>query len=195
MTSTAPIDWRELLTRAKKGDLQAKEELCRELCVILRLFVQHKLWWLSKQDQEDTLQDTMETLLKTLNRIHSNPLGWAYKILKNKIGEAIRKRRQIKNRLSMDHTNIDELIPLQQNELEEYLETHEQWQQIEKFLPLLREFCQWIIRAYLAGYTGRDMWRLATKAEPNLKKGAYHTRISRCVEKLTHLVQSQSGVD
>ena len=91
LTHEANTEWNDLLQKAKAGKSEARDEIFRELSVKLVLVAQYRLIGWSRQDQEDLVQESLFILLQKLNRIESNPHLYAYKILHNKIGDALRR--------------------------------------------------------------------------------------------------------
>jgi DNA-directed RNA polymerase specialized sigma24 family protein len=187
------VNWLGLLDRVKKGDPEAKETLAWELHVRLRPLVQHRLSAWSAQDWEDILQNTFETFFAgaSLQRIRSDPLRWALKILRNKIGEAIRKRRSSKEIAleAVAETAHGNDVFADRTSLVTEMEYRELWRQLDSCIVGLSGFCQQYFQAYREGYDRRELWCIAKQADPKLKKNAYYARVFRCLERLRTLWQ------
>ena len=92
MSEQQNIDWKSLLKDAQGGDQRRQDELFEALNVRLRMIIQYRCWGWSAQDQEDILQETLEVFWDKLNSISDHPETYALKILRNKIGDELRKR-------------------------------------------------------------------------------------------------------
>ena len=145
------IVWESLLKAAQNGDLDRQRELIEALNVRLRIIVQYRCWGWSNQDHEDILQETLEVFWCNLNSISDHPEMYALKVLRNKIGDELRRRLGRRNVIA---SNIDDLqtyvkVPLDESKLpdesydiEAKIEYDELLRIFERAILRLSPFCQ-----------------------------------------------------
>lgn len=90
--SRARLD--ELLRGAQKGNTYCREELARQIVLRLWLIAQCRLRGYSTEQGEELIQNALLTFWERLDRIRDNPDLYAYIILRNKIGDLIRRPDQ-----------------------------------------------------------------------------------------------------
>jgi len=155
-------NWSKLLSSAQKGDARAKEQLFQELMVILRLVLQCRLRGWSVQDREDILMNTIAVVVEKLDTIDDHPERYALKVLRNKIGDALRLRpREIKKSISAtgysedDEKGIMDAIQLPTNEegFDKRLENIELIEGAKRALKKLSPFCQALFLALLEPFS------------------------------------------
>jgi DNA-directed RNA polymerase specialized sigma24 family protein len=191
------IPWNDLIERAKAGQSQARDRLCRELSVRLRQLTKYRLWGWSQQDQEDIVQDCLCTFLQKLDLIESNPQGYACEILRNKIGNALQRRKILKVPLQsdtqdgsgLDHQAHEPAFHANRSgDFAAMLETRERLEMVAGGITRLPDFCRNFFLGLLEGRPIRELWILFNEREPGLQRGAFDKRVFDCRKRLRQLV-------
>ncbi|MDD5087483.1 MAG: sigma factor [bacterium] len=89
----AVVDWNGLLSQAQKSNCKAREELCRQLRERLLSVAQFRLRGLDRTVHEEVVQEAMLTVVEKLEGISENPHYFALVVLRNKIGDLLRRRK------------------------------------------------------------------------------------------------------
>lgn len=195
------VAWDDLLRKSKTGDSSAENTLFCELEVRLRPVLQYRLWGRSHADLDDIIQETLMTFKEKINQIESNPHQYAYTILRNKIGDALRDaKRHINILLQSDESeNGRRRAHLAEREIHQSeigtdfsteLERTDMVERLRDAILKLSDFCQTFFLAMLEGKSVQDVWKLFNKLEPNLQRSTFDKRIFDCRRKLKDLVQN-----
>lgn len=203
MSERQTIDWQLLLKDAQSGDQLRQNELIKALNVRLGMIIQYRCWGWSTEDQEDILQETLKVFWEKLDSISDHPKTFALKILRNKIGDELRKRLGRRNVLKNDEDNpptfcmlpLDELmLSDESNDIEgkvEYEEIIDRFKQAIKKLP---PFCKTFFMGLLEGKNINDMWEFFSSLDSKLNRSAFDTRNSRCRQKLMAELRKRANV-
>lgn len=178
------VDWDSLLLEAKSGDQNCQNELIKALSVRLRLFIKYRCCGWSPEDQEDILQETLEVFWHKLDSISDHPERYAHKILLNKIGNELQKRRGKYRALPEtigDHntTFIDESLDV--------VTRIEQQENKNKFVVAIKRlspYCRTLFMGLLEGKSICEMWEAFSSSDLGLTRSAFDTRNKRCRDKL-----------
>jgi DNA-directed RNA polymerase specialized sigma24 family protein len=194
------FDWNDLLLKVKEGQTEARNALCQALSVRLRLIAQYRLWGWSRQDLDDLVQESLITLMGRLNRVDSNPHRVACEILRNKIGDALRRRKMIKIPLQTDpaddsHSREAVAMPAIHPEEDDgfiaRIEARDRVDLVRTAIRNLAPFCRAFFLGILEGQSARELWRHFRRAEPGLQRSAFDKRIFDCRKRLKQLVKDQ----
>jgi len=200
LTELEPIDWDGLLKRAQSGDEESQNDLCGKIRVRLGPILQYRLWGWPAEDYEDILQDTLTVFLQKLDEIKSNPHLYALRVLRNKIGEALRTQNKwVRSELFEDRSPIGVVAgggvagreTTAGGDFTEELETKDLVNYISQAIKRLALFCQTIFLAILENQTIGEVWQLFRQVEPNLKRSTFDKRIFDCRQKLKQLVKDE----
>jgi DNA-directed RNA polymerase specialized sigma24 family protein len=178
------VDWQSLLKAAQGGNLNCLNELIEALCVRLRMSIKYRCCGWSPEDQEDILQETLEVFWNKLDGISDHPERYALKILINKIGNEIQKRKgkhRVLTDTNGDHnsTFVDESIDV--------VKKIEQQEIKNKFvfaIKRLSPYCKTLFTGLLEGKNINEMWEFFSSLNPDLTRSAFDTRNARCRNKL-----------
>ena len=193
MVQQQSVDWQSLLKAAQGGDQYRQNELIEALTVRLRVVIQYRCWGWSNEDREDILQDTLAVFWDKLDSISDHPDTYALRILRNKIGDEIRKRkgkRDVPANDSDDHhapfkVSLDEVTLTDQSyDIEEKIEHEELIDRFKIAIKKLSIFCKTLFMGLLEGNNINDMWEFFSSLDPKLTRSAFDTRNSRCRHKL-----------
>lgn len=174
----------------------AREALYRELSVRLRLILQYRLWGWSKQDREDIVQESLCTLERKLDQVNSNPHLFACKILHNKIGDALR-RRKVAN-VSLQTDPVDDLgspviLPDKDSDgLLAEIDARYRIELVQNAIKDLSSFCREFFLGILEGRKVQELWRHFRRLEPDLQRSTFDKRIFDCRKRLKQLVKDQT---
>ena len=137
------------------------------LNVRLWTLIQYKCWGWTTEDQEDILQETLEVFWGKLNSIADHPEKYALTILRNKIGDELRKRfgkRDIM-KLGDDDPQTSLNAPLDEDSLiddsHDIVAKVEQDEILGRFktaIKRLSPFCKTFFMGLLEGKNINDMW-------------------------------------
>ena len=190
-----------MLWQAQKGEQQAQNKLFEKLSVTLRPFLESRLRGWSREDKDDILQETLITIGVKLDYIQNNPHKYGVKVLRNKIGHALRNS-QHKKMVSAD-ANANLVSPaLKQaierglshgkpgNDLLDDLARKEEIERIQAVVEKLPPFCRTFFLGILSGRNRKELWRLFKTLNPGLKRGTYRKRIFDCRMKLVELLET-----
>lgn len=191
-------DWNALLRDAQKGDLEARNELCEKLRVRLRPVLKYRLLGLSTEDHQDIMQDTLVVFIEKMGNIKSNPHRYAFKILKNKIGNALQDRqkaikipiREDKEKRQGHAKRLDEEILTTgetEDDILDHLDRKIAVENILSAITKLSDFCRIFILAILEGRSVKDVWKLFRATEPNLQRSTFDKRTFDCRKKVREL--------
>ena len=189
--------WDDLLRRTKAGDLEAQNEFYNKLAVTLRPFLESRLRGYPREDKEDVLQEILVVFGQKLNSIRDNPHKYGMKILRNKIGHALR-RHNPDRRLSIDDAQISpalkQAIELglsrfgSEHDLLDELTKREEIERIQKAIENLPDFCRNFFVGILEGRNRKELWRFFKASFPELNRGTYRKRIYDCRRRLIELL-------
>ena len=200
MPDEPKLDWNDLLLKVKAGQTEARNALCRALSVRLRLIAQYRLWGWSRQDLDDLVQESLITLIGKLSRVDSNPHRVACEILRNKIGDALRRRKMIKIPLQTDpgddsHSREAVAMPAVHPEEDDgfiaKIEARDRLGLIKTAIKKLPPFCCTFFLGILEGQSAHEMWKFFNQLEPDLQRSAFDKRIFDCRKRLKQLVKDQ----
>jgi DNA-directed RNA polymerase specialized sigma24 family protein len=193
--------WNELLWQAQRGEQQAQNQLFEALSVTLRPFLESRLRGWSREDKDDVLQETLMTIGVKLDYIQTNPHKYGVKVLRNKIGHALRNSHYKK--MVSANTTEDPISPaLKQaiewglshgkpgNDLLDDLAKKEEIERIQAAVEKLPPFCRAFFLGILTGRTRKELWRFFVRSDPSLKRGTYRKRIFDCRSKLVELLEA-----
>jgi RNA polymerase sigma factor (sigma-70 family) len=187
------INWQSLLKAAQEGDQNRQKQLIEVLTVRLRVIIQYRCWGWSSQDQQDILQETLEVFWSKLNSISDNPETYALRILRNKIGDELRKklgRRNISSNEEEDQhappmSELDELVLSDEScDIEGNIEQEELIERFKYAIKRLPNLCKTLFMGLLEGKNINDLWEFFSSLDPKLTRSAFDTRNSRCRQKL-----------
>ena len=187
------LEWDLLLKAAQDGDLDKQRELIEALNVRLRIIIQYRCWGWTEQDYEDILQETLEVVWCKLSSISDHPEMYALKILKNKIGDELRKRLGRRTVTLKSNDNMQTFIKVQLEEsrlpdescdIEAKIEYEELLRIFEEAILRLTPFCQKFFKGILDGMSINELWEYFSSVYPKLNRTAFDTRNTRCREKL-----------
>ena len=193
--------WNELLWQAQRGEQQAQNRLFKELSVTLRPFLESRLRGWSREDKDDVLQETFIIIGAKLQDIQTNPHRYGIKVLRNKIGHALRNPPH-KRMVSADSADDYKSSALRQaiarslshessgNDLLDELGKKEEIERIQTAVHKLPTFCRAFFLGILNGRTRKELWRLFKTSDPGLKRGTYRKRIFDCRMKLAELLET-----
>jgi DNA-directed RNA polymerase specialized sigma24 family protein len=192
--------WNKLLWQAQKGEQQAQSRLFERLSVTLRPFLESRLRGWSREDKDDVLQETLIIIGAKLQHIQTNPHKYGVKVLRNKIGHALRNppHKKIVSADSMDdpispslRNAIERSVShgIVRNDLFDELTMREEIERIQAAVEKLPPFCRAFFLGILSGQTRKELWRLFKKSDPELKRGTYRKRIFDCRMKLAELLE------
>jgi len=181
-----------LLEAAQCSDRNRREELAEELNVRLRLVIQYKCRGWSPEDKEDILQETMEVFWGKLQSIKDRPQSYALRILRNKIGDQLRKRA---GRRDITAADADPLppprVPLDEKTLidesqdvEAKIELDDLVGKLKTAIMRLPPFCKTFFMGLLEGKSNNDMREFFSSLNPRLKRSAFDNRSMRCRQRL-----------
>ena len=201
MNENSQIQWNDLLKEAQAGDQEAKNHLCRELEVRLRPVLQYRLWRKASEDLEDILQDTLMIMMEKIDQIKSNPHKYVFQILRNKIGDTLRKQHQ--HREIPIQPGAEEDADRHAHVVEETLsttrigedfssdmETADMVDHIRIAIKKLSVFCRTFFLAVLEERTIQELWELFKELEPDLQRSTFDKRIFDCRRRLRELVKN-----
>jgi DNA-directed RNA polymerase specialized sigma24 family protein len=203
MLEPETIDWQMLLKAAKRGDQRQLSELFEALHVRLWIIIQYKCWGWSIEDQEDLLQETLKVFLEKIDGISDRPDLFALKILKNKIGDELRKRLGRRKIFpdDDDDTQAPLIVPLDESllseesyDIEREIENKEIIDNFKHSIKKLSTFCKTFFLGLLEGKSINDMWEFFSSLDPKLKRSAFDTRNLRCRQKLTAELKKYANV-
>lgn len=204
MSEQQNIDWKSLLKDAQGGDQRRQDELFEALNVRLRMIIQYRCWGWSAQDQEDILQETLEVFWDKLNSISDHPETYALKILRNKIGDELRKRLGRRKVLTNDEDDcqasstvaLDEMMIADQSyDIEGKVEHEDITKMFIHAIKELPPFCKTLFTGLLEGKSINDMWAFFSSLNPRLTRTAFDTRNSRCRQKLIIELRKRSVLE
>jgi len=187
------VNWKLLLEAAQGGDQRRQDELIEALNVRLQMIIQYKCWGWSAEDQEDILQETLEVFWDKLDSISDHPETYALKILRNKIGDELRKRLGKRKVLANDEddSQASPTVPLdkmtlsdQSYDIEGKIEHEDIINKLMRAIKKLPPFCKTFFMGLLEGNSINDMWAFFSSLDPKLTRTAFDTRNSRCRQKL-----------
>ena len=184
MSQQQPVNWKSLLKAAQGGNQNCQNELIKALSVRLRLSIKYRCCGWSPEDQEDILQETLEVFWNKLDSISDHPERYALKILINKIGNEIQKRKGKQCVLPEtvgDHctTFIDEPFDV--------LTKIEQQEYKNRFIFAIKRlspYCRTLFMGLLEGKSINEMWEIFSSLDLGLTRSAFDTRNTRCRYKL-----------
>jgi DNA-directed RNA polymerase specialized sigma24 family protein len=189
-------NWNELLARSRSGDPTARERLCHEIAVRLRLVLQCRLRGWARADLEDLLQNTLVVFIEKLAEIESNPQLFAYGILRNKIGDELRRRQR---RMEIPgeappaedaRRAVDSMAEDRSASFAASLESKDLVQHISRTIRSMSLFCRTFFLGILEEKTVQELWGIFRVLEPNLQRGTFDKRVYDCRRKLRELLQS-----
>ena len=92
------LDINSLYLKAKKGDIDAENELFLSLSVRFRHFADHRIW--NDTDAEEVTQEALMTISKEYKNLEVKTSfeAWAYKVLDNRILKYIQSRKRKKDK-------------------------------------------------------------------------------------------------
>jgi DNA-directed RNA polymerase specialized sigma24 family protein len=193
--------WNELLWQAQKGEQQAQNRLFEKLSVTLRPFLESRLRGWSREDKDDVLQETLFVIGAKLQNIKTNPHKYGVKVLRNKIGHALRNPPH-KKMVSADLADDRISSALKQaterglshgasgDNLLDELAKKEEITRIEAALEKLPPFCRTFFLGILNGRNRKELWKLFKTSDPGLKRGTYRKRIFDCRMKLADSLET-----
>jgi len=180
-----------LVSKAKIGDMKAENELFSYLHARFLPIVQHRIYSNSKdyvelkKDVEDITQQAMETIFRKYQNENfiSGFTPWAYKILRNKIGDYLTDKKRESNtiRTLEKHDTTDN------NQLEKKILAEELEENIINAIKKLGADSQSIILSLLKGYSVHN---IADMLE-NIPRGTLDSKIHRCREKLKKILKKR----
>lgn len=170
-----------LLKQAKSGDQGALAKLCDILRVEIRPIIQYRLRGRLAQSWEDALQDVMETFIKRLPDIGSNPEKYVLQIVRNRVGGVYRANRSAKE-IPYDEQLLE--MAGDKGDLSHDIEVKDLEENIRNMLGTLGEFCRLVLTALLEGRNLTELWEFFKKREPNLSHKAFYARVERCRQKM-----------
>ncbi len=187
-------DWNDLLAQSRSGDAAAKDQLCREIAVRLRLVLQCRLRGWAPADLDDLLQNTLVVFIEKLSEIESNPHYFAYGILRNKIGDALR-RRERRTEIPAEAPSAEVTRGVQESVISEWgasfaasLESRDLVQHISRTIRGMSLFCRTFFLGILEEKTVQELWEIFRTLEPNLQRGTFDKRVFDCRRKLRELL-------
>jgi DNA-directed RNA polymerase specialized sigma24 family protein len=193
VTENQSIPWQSLLEAAKRGDQNRQQELIEALNVRLRVFIQYNCWGWSTEDQEDVLQETLEVFWEKIHSIANHPEKFAARILRNKIGDELRKRLGRRDIMVTDNDDpssspkapLDEWTLIDESHnIEARIEEQELLGRFASAIKRLSPFCKTLFMGLLEGKNINDMWEFFSSLNPRLSRSAFDTRNTRCRQKL-----------
>ena len=191
MSEQQNVDWVLLLKEAQGGDQQRQNELIEALSVRLRLSIKYRCCGWSPEDQEDILQETLEVIWNKLDSICDHPDRYALRVLINKIGNEIQKR---KGKYSIS-ANIDDPFATfsdQSNDIQGKIEQEELEDRFNQAINKLSPYCKTLFVGLLKGKSINDMWEIFSSLDSKLARSAFDTRNTRCRQKLLERLRKLS---
>ena len=193
--------WNELLWQAQKGEQQDQNKLFEALSVTLRPFLESRLRGWSREDKDDVLQETLITIGIKLERIQTNPHKYGIRVLRNKIGQALRNpphKRMVSADANDDplSTALKQAIELSLshgglgNDLLDDLAKKDEIERIQAAVEKLPPFCRTFFLGILNGRNRKELWTLFKALNLGLKRGTYRKRIFDCRMKLVELLET-----
>ena len=194
---SAQNDWNLLLWKAQKGDLEAQNLLCEKLKVRLHPVLKCRLQGWSAEDRQDIMQDTLIIFLEKMGSIDSNPHMYTFKILKNKIGNALQSRQKaIEISLQTDGDKNPEkekaagrILSTGETE-DDVLDKLDRKIAIENILRAivgLSDFCRIFIMGMIEGKSIEELWKLFQATEPGLQRNTFDKRTFDCRKRVRKL--------
>ncbi len=182
--SQQPVDWQSLLKAAQGGDSNCQNELIEALSVRLRLSIKYRCCGWSPEDQEDILQETLEVFWNKLDGISDHPERYALKILINKIGNEIQKRKGKHRALSDTAGNHNSTFVDKSFDVITKIEQQEIKNKFVLAIKSLSPYCQTLFMGLLEGKNINEMWEDISSLDQGLTRSAFDTRNTRCRNKL-----------
>lgn len=184
MSKQKNVDWVLLLKEAQGGDQQRQNELIEALSVRLRLSIKYRCCGWSTEDQEDILQETLEVFWNKLDSISDHPDRYALRVLINKIGNEIQKRKGKYNiPANVDDDHLASFSD-QSYDIEGKIEQEELEDRFKRAIKKLSPYCKTVFMGLLKGKNTNDMWEIFSSLDPKLTRSAFDTRNTRCRQKL-----------
>ena len=160
---------------------------------------QYRLWGWARQDLDDLVQESLVTLLQKLHQVKSNPQMFACKILRHKIGDALRRRRI---NMPLDANPAEDLnsggvaddLAVHPEENDGFISRIEARNRVDLVKTAIRNlppFCRTFFLGILEGQSVKELWTLFKRLEPGLQRSAFDKRIFDCRKKLMQLVRDQ----
>ena len=163
----------------------------------MRQLTKYRLWGWSEQDREDIVQDCLCTFLQKIDLIESDPQVYAHEILRNKIGNALQRRKILEvplqsetpGRSSLDrHMDNPDLRANRGDDFATMLQTRERLKRVSDSIAKLPDFCRNFFLGLLEGRPIRELWIIFNQREPQLQRSAFDTRVFDCRKRLRQLV-------
>lgn len=188
-------DWNGLLASSRAGDSAARDRLCREIAVRLRLVLQCRLRGWAQEDLDDLLQNTLMVFIEKLAEIESNPHHFAYGILRNKIGDELRRRKR-RMESPKEAPSAEEARGVMESAVAGWsasfaanLESKDLVQHISWAIRRMSLFCRTFFLGILEEKTVLELWGVFQALEPNLQRGTFDKRVYDCRRKLRELLE------
>jgi DNA-directed RNA polymerase specialized sigma24 family protein len=197
VTQGVEIAWSDVLQKTKAGQPAAWDELCRELSVRLFQIAKYRLWGWSDPDLEDIVQDCLCTFWQKLDHVESNPQAYACEILRNKIGNALQRRKFQNLPLSSDYREEGDgnrsavdppAVESPDDGILTGLASRDRLNKVCKAIMDLQDFCRNFFLGLVEGRTIQEMWILYSQREPDLRRNAFDKRVYDCRQRLRRLV-------
>lgn len=194
----AQNDWNILLRDAQKGNLEAQNLLCEKLRVRLRPVLKCRLQGWSVEDRQDIMQDTLTVFLERLESIDSNPHMYTFKILRNKIGNALQSRQktiEVPIRTDEEKNPEEEKAAVgktlstgeTENDILDKLDRKIAIEDILRAIAKLSDFCRIFIMGMLEGKSIEDVWKHFQVIEPGLQRNTFDKRTFDCRRRVRKL--------
>jgi RNA polymerase sigma factor (sigma-70 family) len=192
-------EYDDLLNRSKRGDLEAREQLFRQLQVRLRSILKYRLWGWSRDELEDILQDTVLVVTEHLNEVESHPDRYALQVMRNKIGNRIARHRRV--HISIDPTgstsdqdddsisNAAAVIASPDTGIAE-VEDADLADRIRTAIKQLSPMCQVLFTALLENRSVADTWDFFRTVQKDLHRTTFDKRLFDCRRRLRQLLGS-----
>jgi DNA-directed RNA polymerase specialized sigma24 family protein len=196
LTQAENIPWNDWLGQAHAGQISARECLCRELTVRLRVVAQYRLWGWPQADRDDVVQDCLTTFLQKMEQVTSNPHLYAGEILRHKIGDALR-RKTIRVPLETDCSEDGDshlatfnpaLNPEDGDGFAARTESRDRMARVQEAIKHLSSFCRTFFLGVMEEQSVQELWGFFKELEPDLQRSAFDKRIFDCRRKLKQLV-------
>jgi DNA-directed RNA polymerase specialized sigma24 family protein len=192
VTQKQSTRWQLLLEAAQRDDQNRQRELIEALNVRLCPVIQYRCWGWSTEDQEDILQETLEVFWGRLHVITDHPEIYALGILRNKIGDELRKRHGRRDIMVIgDDPTPSPRVPLDEtmlidesHDIEGKVEQDDTVGRLKTAIKRLPPFCKTFFMGLLEGKNISDMWEFFSSLNPKLKRSAFDNRNWRCRERL-----------
>jgi DNA-directed RNA polymerase specialized sigma24 family protein len=190
------------LERAKCGDEESLNRLCRDAEVRLKLVVKYRLRGWSREDQEDLVQSTLLTFCEKIQLVEHTPMAFALWILRQKIGSELQKVRRQKEGSLTEYVQSENghdparvhrgAVLKAPDNVEDEFERREKVQRVLDAMTHLSEFCRAVMTGILEGMRIAEIWDRFQRIEPQLTRSAFDKRVHACRQRLFNILGTEA---